>query len=1158
MIRYDIFSNAASSDTGLQDHLELQDLVDTFRNEEVKVRLTKQLVREEDEINLASAQYAHGVRVRGKAVREVGPETNLKGCVAWLRTVAARPDRGLHLRLESRTATNGVALVLAQLFARRQYAFATHMDDGNWESLTAEPDLNLAVIPAALDSKPGLQQAMLERQKRPTGFVSLLQQVARLEFLPPERRTAYQDIVKTRNAEDIKALAPAEVINLVLIYESQERYRNLLEGFYRFLAASENVAELSTQFELLCQGIAMETLQERLMPFVLENKRGNVTGRRSLLNEVRIGLNNADDLRREQFQNVFTTLVIGHRLVTDPRLYQRVVRLQSTRSEEQEVLAIVREELSALLPAIDAFAAAAPSGDAPVSEAIRRKLFELVVRLTLLGRYSDKFGAGGVPPGPTFARGLLSCFSFKVFNIGNLRTLNPRLPYKGVAKNLADKIPVTWGEVTTIREQLVDIVFPMGEVVRRVATSVRSRVKDQEKQKRVGELNAYLQGSYPLISDSNYILGHVGMTVVMRQGLLDAGTALGMTMLASRDQVRRRAGAGEQHESNVDVEGYLLLMVQDDAKIFPLRAHPDTLRRAYNYLFSRRVAALVRQFVNNKLNYLMEQFQGRLFEIVYQHVAWRHQIYLSRQQLRDVLVEQNMFDADRVRSLGFEPEPAERAAARANTFLRVGRTSGVEEQEVDLRALEQTYIAAVKRMKALRDGYKTQMQADSLRGALARLSDNEVLNLHDPRCAEALGASPEADALWRIMERLIKQHYKLLLIGARQEEAIRITLPGPLAYLVLLRRDQTVMLGEKPFLFRLQPDWDMDVGELNEGARAVAVQLQALLANPAGAALKESQAVLAAHDEAWRALQYVGGPVLVDVLLRESILHLIKPQAPLVKDLRSVPEERVMCLGTSSLDQGKFSRIVAHPEHRELYATISELASWLARFTRLREEMEEYRTVNSDICAIISAFNFSLFDAPYIDAIARDLGQLSTLLTIRPEEITLQDLDEIEQQARHVSKALRDIHQRELQLPFRDRWLSRIVIRLRGIRSNLRMNYVDTLFEGTLEDAAPAEEKVGPPRPPEGPKRSEDYQTFSERVRNVIQARDLLVAKDVFVISPANTQERLTISVIDQLFRLRGLAQPIFADISGCPSFVDTLRTRLPPHRLFNLQTLQP
>ncbi|MBI3993431.1 MAG: hypothetical protein HY342_09160, partial [Candidatus Lambdaproteobacteria bacterium] len=1137
---------------------ELQDLADTFRKEEIEVRFTRQLVREEDEINLASAQYAQGVRVRGKAVREVRPETSLKGCLAWLRTVAARPDRGLHLRLESRTATNGVALVLAQIFARRQHAFATHMDEGNWEYLTAVPDPQLASIPEVLQSKPGLQQAMLERQLRPTGFVSLLQQVARLEFLPPDRRAAYQEIVRTRDADAIKALAPAEVINLALIYEYQERYRGLLESFFKFLAASENVGELATQFELLCQGIALETLQERLMPFVLEQKQGNVTGKRSLLNEIRIGLNNSDALRREHFESVFTVLVLGHRLVTDPGLYRRVVRLEPTRVEEQEVLAMVREELGELLPAIDAFAATSPSADMPASDVIRRKLFELVVRLTLLGRYNDKFGDGGVPPGPTFARGLLSCFSFKVFKIGNLRTLNPRLPYKGVAKNLTDKVPVTWGEVTAIREQLAGIVFPMGELTRRIAASVRRRFKDQEKQKRVGELNAYLQGSYPLISNSNYILGQAGMTVVMRQGLLDAGEGLGLTMLASRDLVRRREGPGAPHESNVDVEGYLLLMLQDDARLFPLRAHPDTLRRAYNYLFRRRVAGVARRFVNNKLSYLVEKFQGGLFEIIYQHVVWRHQISLSRQQLRDVLVEQNVFDADRVRSLGFEPEPAERAADRANAFLRAGKSGGDEEQPLDVRALEQTYIAAVKRMKALRDGYKAHLQEQSLRGVLARLSDNEVLNLHDARCAEPLGASPAADVLWNALERLIKQHYKLLLAGARQEEAVRITLHGPLAYLALLRRDHTVLLGEKPFLFRLQPDWDLAVGELSEGSRVVAVQLQALLDNPAGAALKEAQALLAAHDGAWRELRHVGGPVLVDVILRESILHLIKPRPPLVKDLRSVPEERVMCLGTSSLDQGKFSRVVAHPERRELYATISELASWLARFTRLRDEMEEYRTVSADICGIISSFNFSLFDAPYIDGLSRDLVRLSELLTVRPEDITLHDLDGIEQHARQVSKALRDIHRRELQLPFKDRWLSRIVIRLRGIRSNVRLNFVDTLFEGTLDDEAPAEEDGAPPRPPEGPRRSEDYQTFSERVRNVIQARDLLVAKDVYVISPANTQERLTVSVIDQLFRLRGLFLPIFADVSGCPAFEDTLRARLPPHRLFNMSELQP
>ena len=62
--------------------------------------------------------------------------------------------------------------------------------------------------------------------------------------------------------------------------------------------------------------------------------------------------------------------------------------------------------------------------------------------------------------------------------------------------------------------------------------------------------------------------------------------------------------------------------------------------------------------------------------------------------------------------------------------------------------------------------------------------------------------------------------------------------------------------------------------------------------------------------------------------------------------------------------------------------------------------------------------------------------------------------------------------------------------------------------------------------------------------------------KEVFILSPGSSQMKLTLNLIDQLFRLKGLFIPILTDISGCENFVEKLRTRLSPHRLFNMMQL--
>lgn len=273
MIRYEIYSNIASSDVGLQDYLELQDLVDSFHAMDIDARVVKQVSREEDEINIASGQFARGVKVRSKAIREVRPETSLKGCVSWLRNVVSRVDRGLHLQLDNGHATNGVPLVLSQIFARDQRAFVSNMGDGIWDRLTVIPDLTLTKVPAGLSPATGIGQKYMERRTRPTSFMASLDAMTSVDFIPEDRRQAYAEIVKKRNSDALNEFTEAEVINLGLINEGIQRYQSIFAEFFEQVYHTENVAELSTMFELLCQGVSFTELKKRFLGFALEVKR---------------------------------------------------------------------------------------------------------------------------------------------------------------------------------------------------------------------------------------------------------------------------------------------------------------------------------------------------------------------------------------------------------------------------------------------------------------------------------------------------------------------------------------------------------------------------------------------------------------------------------------------------------------------------------------------------------------------------------------------------------------------------------------------------------------------------------------------------------------------------------------------------------------------
>jgi hypothetical protein len=324
-------------------------------------------------------------------------------------------------------------------------------------------------------------------------------------------------------------------------------------------------------------------------------------------------------------------------------------------------------------------------------------------------------------------------------------------------------------------------------------------------------------------------------------------------------------------------------------------------------------------------------------------------------------------------------------------------------------------------------------------------------------------------------------------------------------------------------------------------------------ASPAGNRIRQAIAALQAHRMAWGNLMHVSSIVFIDQSLRETLLRLIIPGPPLAPDLIKMPEGQVLCLGSSSFDQGKFSRLVTRPDRKDVFATLSDMASRLVRLQRLRDEFNFYRDLIADIQLIIGNFNVS-YETAYMQVYSRSLARLDQALSVAPEDLSRGDLMQIEACAKDVSKMLNEIYEQERTLGLRDRWLNRTLIRLRQLRPNARINFVDQLYERSAADQAKGVGKEGGEASSEG--KSSEFQTFTVRVKNAIEFRAWMAPKSVIVLSPSNTQQRLTMHLIDQLYRLKGIYLPILVNVAGCESFVDALLTRIPPHRLFNLNEL--
>ena len=1181
MIRFDIYSNAANSDHGLQRFPSLENLTETFRMWSLETKLIRQVFREEEEINVASSKHAAGVKVRSKAVREMAPESHIRGCLNWMRVVVSRPDRGLHLDIEKIRSSNGGPLVFGQIMARKQKVFVSGLETGEFSRLTAQADIDCEQIPDAIARSPELKSDYLSRATRPASFFSVLQRVVELELVSKKMMELLRELLTTRKSEQLKTLNEAQIINLALIHEYLERYEKLILQMTRMLHGEAILGDLPQMFELFTQGIPFEHLKKAFSEFALEEKKERIKDKRSLVNEIRIGLSRGDEAKHPIFHKRFARMVLLARIRQDPRLYKMAIFLPRMDGQAIEALTVPRTIFREWLTSGGGASDLGPE-DTPVPAEITKGLFELAVNMVFQGKFNQSYREGSLPLSVQVARDLLHCFTFDNFDLKGLYKLHPSLPPRGVAKNLAAKVPMTHGELTRIKSALLNVLFPLGNMAMEISTAITTKIKNQEDLKQSQEMNAYLMGAISQINGLNYVLGHSGLTPVLRNAALAAGKMLGLTMLESRDQIHRKrgspgktggdAGGVEDDDDDVLKGGYQLLMVADDRRLFPMKASPLQMASAYRKMVEDHIALRVRRLVSKKLKYLVDLHGPGLFPVIHDHLLWNHRLVLSQEQIGAVLMSNGVFDLPRLKEFGFRGK-GQGDAGTENIWLK-SAMEGNEELQRKLfgKSMEEECKKALGAFESIIESYGPPPAGDGGEGAkdgdgetagrtlkaiLAGLAANGRMDPHAPQFAEALEQSAEAGLLTEELRTAIEPHAAEMLDGLEEGESIEVKLSGPAAFLALLRENHEFEIGEVSLRVRLKPARNLRRAHLDQKSKEIGDALVQRMKD--ADVLKDAVLTLHRYDEAWTRLVQIMAIPIINQILQETVLSLAKPTPPLPRDLPGMPESQLLCMSASSSDQAKFYRIVQHPERRDVYATLSEMASWLMRFQRLREEMAFYREVAEDTMEIIAGFNMSAFDAPYISRYGRMLRTLTEMLSIRPEELTIEDLEALEKHAREISMMVREAYDQERSVGLRDRWMGRIAMRLRGMHPNIKPTFVNVLFERKAPAVKPVngEEADGKAKE-EAPKsgRMESYQTFSERVRNVVEVRERLDRKKAFVMSPAHTQRQLTLNLLDHLQRLKGMQIPIFIDVSLCQAYVNDLRTRVPPYRLFTLSSL--
>ena len=518
-----------------------------------------------------------------------------------------------------------------------------------------------------------------------------------------------------------------------LISDTWDRYQKLLEDFFADLEKGEFVGDLAPIFSMLTQGIPLEGLRVKLIPFTLDVRRGAIADKRVLVNEVRIGLAKAGESAREEFRRVLSSLVLETRLAQDPLLYRETVRLDAADAEEIETLAPSRRLFTTLQGVATKLSAVVTGPTTPLPLPVKQRIYEMVVGLVFQGKFTVNHRGDTLPKGPNLARQILSCFPPRFFNIDKLKGLNPKLPIRGIAQNLAARMPLTIGDFTQWAEIMNSALFPLAEVADELSSVILSRYKDQEAQQRTAAVATYLEGAFPLLPNSNYILGRAGQSPLMWQCAVNAGRALGLTVLSSRDQIKNREALEQlTADPTVEIEGYVPLMVKEETRFFPLRSQPELLGRAYRFLFHRRVVALVRRLCAHRLNSLFERHGTGLFEVFYQHLIWGQQLQLSRYQLGMILYREKVFDSHRLRDFGFRAGAMENGQERDNLWLHAKDDAHAEDPKshpFSDQTVERETRAALGRLNALQSKARERAEAANGQVPVLRISFLKLLEL---------------------------------------------------------------------------------------------------------------------------------------------------------------------------------------------------------------------------------------------------------------------------------------------------------------------------------------------------------------------------------------------------------------------------------------------
>ncbi|MBI4081778.1 MAG: hypothetical protein HY423_04130 [Candidatus Lambdaproteobacteria bacterium] len=1113
-------------------------------------------------------KFSKGLTAEVTESVDLNPNEDLFGLRRMLGAIRQDPSNVLLLHLRKvKDEPLAIPLGFSLLFKTGRPILVTGGDQAAQDQLLSVIDLTCSRVPPPVAQNPSLKAMLLDRARRPKGFLSTVRMVLDLEFLPAALR---EKLTKINAGGEVSALSEPEVVNVCLLADLTTRYQPAFAKFREaVLSRGAQLPQTMGLFELLTADLSTKQTIEAFKAF-LDPEEGvdpeSLKSRALVFGHVHrflVGKEGQRSERTSQFLRTLYSLVIGNRARLDPQLFRRCHFLGALHAEEKRLSDELLPLFQELTQAVEA-----KSVTAEVREHLALQTFHLAKQahqeLAALKSEADFVRQRG-------ALRLLQLFKFPALPAG-------LIPAPGTAEKLAElpafleafkAMALAVEDLRRLSTRLKPILYRNEIVAAEVEKSTLDVMLDQAREREKSLRAIYIVNAVSELVNFTFHLGTQGLSGVER--------------LCAQDVARARLGLA-CHGTPTDGASIGLYMAPGTPPLGALQNEIGILRKAYTVLVSRQVVRSVRRATDHKINYLQQTFGENFFEVLYERIVSDADLPVSRHQMAAILKEQNVLG-----SLDAKGWRAEEAEQLTDEFLFTAPAPGAKQGAPAPKALTAEEFAtgfklASRQFTQLLGALKTSAEQEpgesNPNGVLWGLYKKGIFNLSRPEAREAFRLTGFHRHLQELIAKISSENYSVFNAEI-YEGGVKLFVIRKLAYLLTIGSRFGFRMGEKVVRYQLVASPAEAVEVLDAASQVFNTKLLELIAvepkPPEVAALLAMGERIRECTLLWQEFSRRLTFGLLDRVLGETVIKQLEPAPIEVKHLYYLPDAKKLCLGRAVLSNESlpFTKILQAAENvgnlqknpRITSTTIDDFAIGIQKLAALRDELGHIAGVAEDVLDIIQNLTHDRAESA---SMAEYEGCLKLLLRILAKP--LRDFAETDVQALHavasrIKLALQALY--NSPTPQKQRAVTHLLGQLNARRSDshsIRLSFTDAfIIEKTsirvMQKVQQGDEVVTRQKKVEMEVDTQ-YQTLPMRLRESIKFQEVLNTREHILFAPEGQKRKqvdYTLDIIETLLARRGSAITFYVDLSMLSDEqIQALATRVKPYNFFRSEELQP